>query len=70
MADSRPFVARHARFKVPCCDAPIIEGDLVQYRNDELIHADHDNLHAHVERPEPAPCDVCWLTHPEGACDR
>jgi len=43
----------------------------------ELIRADEDRTWKHAvcpdavpERPDHPGCDVCWLAHPEGACDR
>lgn len=66
MAESRTFVARHARYKVPCCNAPIVEGDLVRYTDDDdLVHADHDNLHAHLPTEKPdVICPTCSLAKP------
>lgn len=52
------------------CDERIHENDPINYsREDGATHADCAEA-VPVERPEPKPCTTCWLTHPEGACDR
>lgn len=60
-----------ARFPGRCasCDERIHEGDLINMTDDGATHEDCETA-APVERPEPKPCTVCWLTHPIGACDR
>jgi hypothetical protein len=56
------------------CDERIHPGDLINYsREDGATHADCIEAAQVAEdsaRPEPEPCTTCWLTHPEGACDR
>jgi len=45
----------------------------------DLIRADEDQAWKHATCPDAEPdaliaqhavCQTCWLTHPEGACDR
>lgn len=60
-----------ARFPGYCvaCDERIHEGDPIRMTDDGAMHQDCTTA-APVERPEPPVCPTCWLTHPEGACDR
>ena len=54
------------------CGSRIHIGDLIHASDSDeggWVHAScetHDNTAA---REHPV-CDVCWLTHPQGACDR
>jgi len=63
------FPARYPGRCAADCDERIHEGDLVRMTDEGVVHANCDEV-VLVVRPEPAPCGVCWLTHPEGACDR
>lgn len=47
--------------------------ETIAVTDDGAICADCDggvDAPSRHHRPEPKPCAVCWLTHPEGACDR
>ena len=63
-----------AKFPGRCgaCGERIHEGDPIRYSAESwsnFIHDDCDDRAPMPERVHPV-CDVCWLTHPEGACDR
>lgn len=62
-----------ARFPGRCgaCCERIHEGDLIRFsaESSNFIHDDCSGHEQPPERTHPV-CDVCWLTHPEGACDR
>lgn len=60
-----------ARYPGRCaaCGDRIHEGDPIRMTTTGAVHDDCDDTPA-TTRPEPAPCPVCWLTNPEGACDR
>lgn len=60
-----------ARFPGRCdtCEERIHEGDPIRMTDTGAIHDDCTNA-APVEHPEPPVCPACWLTHPEGSCDR
>ena len=57
------------------CGEDFATGDPIRYqamtpgaRVQFLVHDDCDD--APEPQPDPPACDVCWLVHPEGACDR
>ena len=61
-----------ARYGGPCvadCGERIHVGDPIRMTDDGAVH---DDCAAHQPKPQPEPsvCSTCWLTHPEGACDR
>jgi hypothetical protein len=60
-----------ARYPGQCrsCGERIHELDPIRMTDDGAAHDDCTDA-APIERPEPKPCATCWLTHPEGACDR
>lgn len=66
----RAFPARYPG-RCETCDERIHEGDPIRMTDDGPIHDDCEHRNAApTARPEPKPCTTCWLTHPEGACDR
>ncbi len=60
-----------ARFPGRCvsCDERIHEGDPIRMTDDGAVHDDCEAAAPEPVREHPV-CPVCWLTHPEGACDR
>ena len=66
---SRPFLAAHPGRCHADCGQWIDRGDAIRMTDDGAVHADCA-APAPVERAEPEACTTCWLTHPEGACDR
>lgn len=66
---SRPFAA-HYPSRCVACDERISVDDLIRFNDDDRVVHDDCTEAAPVERPEPKACTTCWLTHPEGACDR
>lgn len=61
--------ALEARYNGRCasCGGRISVGEFIRMTDDGVEHLD---CGAVLERPEPPPCEKCWLVHPEGACDR
>lgn len=60
-----------ARYHGVCaaCEKHIHEGDQVKYDAENQVV--HDDCYLHTSAPVEYPvCQVCWLTHPEGVCDR
>lgn len=61
----------------PACDEPIEVGEVICCV-DYLLPLEqrrHPTVWRHVSCPDPLAtehpvCTTCWLTHPEGACDR
>lgn len=54
----------------PACWGWIREGDQIRRRSDGTGWI-HDECPAEDDlAPNHAVCETCWLTHPEGACDR
>jgi len=48
------------------CGHRVHEGEPIIVHDDGWQHADCET----TRRPENPVCDVCWLTHPAGACER
>ena len=65
---SNPFPAHYPGRCAEECHVPIRAGDLICMTDDGPVHAQCADTTP--DRPEPEPCPACWLTHPEGACDR
>ncbi|MCA0217944.1 MAG: hypothetical protein LCH43_11390 [Actinobacteria bacterium] len=64
------FIAKY-RGQCDDCDEDIEPGDVCAYRGDgrERVIV-HVTCPTEVEIEDPVlPCGVCWLIHPEGACD-
>lgn len=65
-----------ARYPGPCaadCGTRIHEGDPIRMTDDGAVHDDCTAAEAREPDPlraEHPVCSKCWLTHPEGACDR
>lgn len=67
-----------ARYNGRCgsCGEPIREGDPIRFDAESATNFVHDDCGAAETRaPDPLAaehpvCPKCWLTHPEGACDR
>jgi hypothetical protein len=68
---SRPFPARYPG-ACPACDERIREGDLIRFtEGNYTVHDDCDAIPSRDPLAAAHPvCQVCWLTHPAGACDR
>ena len=60
-----------ARYPGRCseCLERIYEGDHIEMTDRGAVHADCDHAAPPPERTQAA-CPVCFLTHPEGKCDR
>lgn len=60
-----------ARYPGQCvaCGGRIREGDPIAMTDEGARHGDCDAAEPAPAREHPV-CPVCWLTHPEGACDR
>ena len=60
-----------ARYPGRCilCDERIHEGDPIVMTDDGARHDDCEEAAPPEPRENPV-CQTCWLTHPEGACDR
>ena len=60
-----------ARYPGRCveCGEGIYEGMPIRMADDGAVHDDCDTA-APPEPVEHPVCQTCWLTHPEGACDR
>lgn len=67
---AKTFPARNPGQCVACCGR-IREGDpiVLDLASGFYRHGDCDNAEPAPAREHPV-CPVCWLTHPEGACDR
>ena len=65
MSEAR-FAARYSGGRCAAsCGEPIIEGEMLTYADDQLVHLDcADSLPQ--DRPAPTVCTSCYLTHP---CD-
>lgn len=65
------FPARH-NGRCGACDERINEDDLIRFDAHSATNFVHANCSDHEppEMRENPVCQTCWLTHPEGACDR
>ena len=63
---SEPFPARFRTVCAECCEW-IATGETIVMTEDGAIHR---NCADEAPRIEAKVCDVCWLTHPAGECDR
>lgn len=53
------------------CDLSIFVDDLISMTPDGAVHEGCEpSTTAPAKKSEPTACPVCWLFHPEGACDR
>lgn len=63
-----------ARYPGRCgaCDERIHEGDSIRFDAESATNFVHDDCTEHepVEPKDHPVCSTCWLTHPQGACDR
>lgn len=57
--------------KCAACGEHISPGDPISVTaSGPLCDSCSDDATEYRGAPEPKPCPACWLTHPEGACDR
>lgn len=54
---------------LPDCDVMIRPGDPIVMTDDGAIHDGCPVARDPLAAAHPV-CTTCWLTHPEGACDR
>ena len=62
---ARPFIAK---YKTECSDCE----DMI-FPGEEIVNISGDFSHVDCVpdvKLEGKVCDICWLVHPEGACDR
>jgi hypothetical protein len=61
-----------ARYPGRCvdCKERIHEGDPITMTDAGAVHEDCESIEGSVPPTENPVCTTCWLTHPQGSCDR